>query len=115
MRNGGCKYYDSCYFTEISALFPHSKHCHVELHDAGYKTIKRKDSVARQLAFLAKVTLCPEAVGQYFQDRWQERVRRPTCQGEADKLSRRLKIYAEEMWCSRRNLDWNIKICDQEK
>ena len=29
VKNGGCKYYDSCFFREIAELFTNSEHCEV--------------------------------------------------------------------------------------
>ena len=82
VRNGGCKYYDTCYFAEIAALFHNTAHTQVnfrtlarglstvcsgiveqtkflmkvKLYDAGYKTITKKDCQARQVAFQVEVS-----------------------------------------------------------
>lgn len=42
---------------------------------------------------------------------WQEAVRRPTSCQEAARLARRLRTYAQEMWCSEaRGAEWLVTL-----
>lgn len=109
VKNGGSKFYDSCYFAEIKSLFHSCLDIKVDLYNPGYKTINRKDSQARQVAFQVEVVLSENSTAQYFEDRWQEKITRPKNDQEQERWIRRLKIYADEMWCGKRD-EWNIRL-----
>ena len=48
-------------------------------------------------------------VGGYFEDRWQERVARPSSEAEQERLQRRLRMYADEVWCGKRD-EWTVSL-----
>ena len=49
------------------------------------------------------------SVGGYFRDRWQEQVTRPRSEAELERLKRRLRMYAGEMWCGKKD-EWTISL-----
>ena len=53
--------------------------------------------------------LAEASVGEYFEDRWQERVTRPSSEAEQERLTRRLRMYAEEIWCGKRD-EWTVSL-----
>ena len=63
VRNGGCKYYDTCYFAEIAALFHNSAHTQVTLN---FGTVSEVGSGAN------KVPNEGETLRRWLQDHHQE-------------------------------------------
>ena len=108
VKNGGCKYFDNKYLSEIENLFDDCQICDIELFEPECKYVYN-DSNSRQVGFLVTLVFNPLPMFNYFKDRWgDETVRRPTSQFEAEKLRRRATIYCEEIWCGRKD-DWNIR------
>ena len=119
------QFYDSCYFTEISGLFPGSHSCsvssiiregrptisspQVSLYEAGYITLDTARTQARQVAFLAEVGLAISALNTFLGERWEEAVVRPTSKAEQARLARRINIFCEENYCGKRE-DWSVAL-----
>ena len=49
------------------------------------------------------------SVAEYFEDRWQEKVARPASEAEQERLTRRLRMYAQEAWCGKRD-EWTVSL-----
>jgi len=65
---------------------------------------------SRHIVFKVEMTFHPLPMFHFFKERWaEEMVRRPQTEFEAKKLKRRLKLYAQDKWCGRKN-DWNMKL-----
>ena len=56
-----------------------------------------------------QVRLSEGSVAGYFEDRWQERVARPGSEAELERLHRRLRMYATEAWCGKRD-EWTVSL-----
>ena len=103
------QFYDSCYFAEISGLFPGCSSSSVSLHEAGYVRLDTTRTQARQVAFLAEVVLARPDLNTFLGDRWEEAVVRPSSVTEEARLARRIKIFCEENYCGKRD-DWTVAL-----
>ena len=81
----------------------------MSLYEAGYVTLSRANTEARQVAFLVSVRLSLASLAAFFKERWEEEVDRPSSRAEQSRLERRLKTFCEENYCGRTD-DWTVSL-----
>lgn len=104
---------DLTYRPEVSGLFPD---CAVlQAQPVREACRPMKDNNSRHIVYTIEVAAYPLPLYNFFKERWAEPiVRRPETDFENAKLQRRLKIYATDKWCGRKE-DWNVKLAQPER
>jgi len=109
VKVGGCRFFDMKYLPEVEALFQDCRVTKSELHDAECRGVPN-DPVNRQVAFLVSTVMDPLPMYKFFEERWGESViRRPINGFEADKLTRRSRLYAMDRYAGRKG-EWNVRL-----
>jgi len=109
VKVGGCRFFDMKYLPEVEALFDECRVTKTELHDAECRRVPN-DPVNRQVAFLVNTVMKPLPMYNFFEERWGESViRRPINGFEADKLTRRTRLYAMDRYAGRKG-EWNVRL-----
>jgi len=109
VKVGGCRFFDMKYLPEVEELFDECRVTKTELHDAECRRVPN-DAVNRQVAFLVSTVMEPLPMYSFFEERWGESViRRPINGFEADKLTRRTRLYAMDRYAGRKG-EWNVRL-----